>query len=259
VVVENRPGGDAVVAINAFISANDDHTLLFTPTSSFTAHPYQHDKLPYDPRELSPVARVSVTLVGLAVPGSSKIASVAEFIDAIRKEPGKLNYTTATGMTDLIYDGYFKNAGLQITRVPYRDVVAPLTDLGENRIQAYIGALAILQPHIQAGRAKLIAVTNTQRAPTLPDMPTVAEAGFAALTFDGLSGLFGPLSMTAAARERIAADIRKVVAEPAIKDRLAATAQVVTPGTAAEFGSSLEEQRAKLGAVAQQLGIKAAQ
>jgi tripartite-type tricarboxylate transporter receptor subunit TctC len=259
VVVENRPGGDAVVAINAFISANDDHTLLFTPTSSFTAHPYQHDKLPYDPRELSPVARVSITLVGLAVPGSSKIASVAELIDTIRKEPGKLNYATATGMTDVIYEGYFKSAGLQITRVPYRDVVAPLTDLGENRIQAYVGALAILQPHIQAGRAKLIAVTNAQRAPTLPDMPTVAEAGFPALTFDGLIGLFGPRGMASAARERIAADIRKVVAEPTIKDRLTATAQVVIPGTAAEFGSSIEEQRAKLAAVAQQLGVKAAQ
>ena len=69
VVVENRPGGDGIVAINAFIGAHDDHALLYTPTSSFTAHPYQHDKLPYDPRELSPVARVSITLVGLAVPG----------------------------------------------------------------------------------------------------------------------------------------------------------------------------------------------
>jgi tripartite-type tricarboxylate transporter receptor subunit TctC len=259
VVVENRPGGDAVVAINAFISANDDHTLLYTPTSSFTAHPYQHDKLPYDPRELSPVARVSITLVGLAVPGSSKMSSVAELIDTIRKEPGKLNYSTATGMTDVIYEGYFKSADLQITRVPYRDVVAPLTDLGENRIQAYVGALAILQPHMQAGRAKLIAVTNAERAPTLPDMPTVAEAGFPALTFDGLIGLFGPRSMAAAARERIAADVRKAMAEPAIKDRLTATSQAVSPGTAAELGSSMEEQRAKLAAVAQRLGIKAAQ
>jgi tripartite-type tricarboxylate transporter receptor subunit TctC len=259
VVVENRAGGDAVVAINAFISANDDHTLLYTPTSSFTAHPYQHDKLPYDPRELSPVARVSITLVGLAVPGSSKIASVGELIDTIRKEPGKLNYTTATGMTDVIYDGYFKSAGLQITRVPYRDVVGPTTDLGENRIQAYVGALAILQPHMQAGRAKLIAVTNGQRTSTLPDMPTVAEAGFPALTFDGLIGLFGPRSMAAAARDRVAADIRKAVMEPAIKDRLAATSQVVSPGTAAELGNSIEEQRSKLAAVAHQLGIKAAQ
>src|SRR3954453_1317318 len=106
VVVENRPGGDAVVAINAFISANDDHTLLYTPTSSFTAHPYQHDKLPYDPRELSPVARISNTLVGFIVPASLDARKVADFVAMVKAQPGKLNYSTATGMTDVIFDGY---------------------------------------------------------------------------------------------------------------------------------------------------------
>jgi tripartite-type tricarboxylate transporter receptor subunit TctC len=257
--VENRPGGDAVVAINAFISAHDDHTLLYTPTSSFTAHPYQHDKLPYDARELSPVARVSNTLVGLIVAPALNVASVAELIGLIRAQPGKLNYTTATGMTDVIYEGYFKSAGLAIIRVPYRDVVTPLTDLGEGRIQAYVGALAIEQPHIQAGRAKLIAITNSQRAPAAPDVPTIAEAGFPALTFDGLTGLFGPRDMAGEVRDRIAADIRALTAEPAIASRFAATAQVISPGTAAEFATSIEAQRAKLAAIAQQLGLKAAQ
>jgi tripartite-type tricarboxylate transporter receptor subunit TctC len=259
VVVENRPGGDAVVAITAFISAKDDHTLLFTPTSSFTAHPYQHDKLPYDPRELDPVARVSNTLVGFAVPASLDVKSVGDFMAMIKAQPGKLNYTTATGMTDVIFDGYFKSAKLDVTRVPYRDVVAPLTDLGEGRIQAYVGALAIIQPHVQSGRAKLIAVTNKERAPNLPDLPTVAEAGFPALTFDGLVGLFGQRSMSKEARDRIAADIKAVAADPTVAARLAATSQVVSPGTAAEFAASIEEQRAKLAAVAQQLGVKAAQ
>ena len=68
VVVENRPGGDGFVAINAFVSARDDHMLLFGPASSFTAHPYLHDKLPYDPRDLAPVARVSATLIALSAP-----------------------------------------------------------------------------------------------------------------------------------------------------------------------------------------------
>ena len=163
-VVENRPGGDAVVAINAFIGAHDDHVLLYTPTSSLTAHPYQLDKLPYDPRELSPVARVSNTLLGFVVSPALDIGSLADFIALIRQQPGKLNYSTGTGMTDLIYDGYFKSAGLAITRVPYRDVVGPMTDLGENRIQAYIAGLSIMLPHMQAGRAKLVAVTNSARA-----------------------------------------------------------------------------------------------
>jgi tripartite-type tricarboxylate transporter receptor subunit TctC len=258
VVVENRPGGDAVVAINAFIGARDDHTLLYTPTSSFTAHPYQHDKLPYDVRELGPIARISNTLVGLVVPASLNVASVADLIAMVRAQPGKLNYATATGMTDVIYDGYFKSNNLSITRVPYRDVVAPLTDLGEGRIQAYVGALAIVQPHIQAGRVKLIAITNSQRAPNYPDMPTIAQAGFPDLTFDGLIGLFGPKDMSQAVRDRIAADIKAVIAEPKVAERFTATSQAVSPGTSAEFAAAIEEQRAKLAAVAQKLGLKAA-
>jgi tripartite-type tricarboxylate transporter receptor subunit TctC len=259
VVVENRPGGDAVVAINAFIGAKDDHTLLYTPTSSFTAHPYQHDKLPYDPRELGPIARISNTLVGLVVPASLNVSSPAELIAMIRAQPGRLNYSTATGMTDVIFDGYFKSNNLQITRVPYRDVVAPLTDLGEGRIQAYVGALAIVQPHIQAGRVKLIAVTNGQRAPNYPDMPTIAQAGFPDLTFDGLIGLFGPKDMAVAVRDRIASDIRAVVAEPTVTQRLTATSQLVSPGSSVEFAAAIEEQRAKLAAIAQKLGLKVAQ
>jgi len=259
VVVENRPGGDAVLAITTFIGAKDDHVLLYTPTSSFTAHPYQHDKMPYDPRELGPIARISNTLVGLAVPASLNIASVADLIAMIKAQPGKLNYSTATGMTDLIYDGYFKSNNLAITRVPYRDAVAPLTDLGEGRIQAYVGALAIVQPHVQAGRVKLIAITNSQRAPNYPDTPTITQAGFPDLTFDGLIGLFGPKDMAAAVRDRIAADIKAVVNEPAVAERLTATGQVVSPGSPAEFAAAMEEQRTKVAAIAQKLGLKPAQ
>ena len=258
VVVENRPGGDGVVAINAFIGARDDHTLLFTPTSSFTAHPYQHDKLPYDPRELSPLARVSTTILGFVVSPLMKVDSVGDFIARVRAQPGKLNYSTGTGLTDLTYEGYFKGANLVITRVPYRDVVTPMTDLGEGRIQAYVAGLSIMLPHVKAGRAKLVAVTNTKRAPSHPDVPTVSEAGFPELSFDGLIGLFGQRSMTAAARERIAADIRAVLAEPAIAQRLTSMGAMVSPGDGAEFTASLERQRAILAEMVKVLGIKPA-
>jgi tripartite-type tricarboxylate transporter receptor subunit TctC len=230
--------------------------LLYTPTSSFTAHPYQHDKLPYDPAELSPVARVSNTGVGFVVAPGLNIASVKELIELIRKEPGKYNYATGTGMTDLIYDGYFKSEGMQITRVSYRDVVAPMTDLSENRIQAYAGGLAIVQPHVAAGRAKLVAVTNSARVAAYPDVPTMADAGFPALTFDGLVGIFGPKDMAQAARDRIATDVRTVVADPTVASRLTATGSAIAPGNSAEFAAALEGQRAKLAAAVKVLGIK---
>ncbi len=256
VVVENRPGGDAVVAITAFIGAKDDHTLLYTPTSSFTAHPFQHAKLAYDPGALGPIARISNTLVGLVTTPALKIDSVKELIAQIKAKPNTFNYATATGMTDLIYEGYFKSAGLNITRVPYKDTVQATTDLGEGRIQAYVGALAIVQPHVQSGRARLIAITNSERAPTQKDIPTVTEAGFPDLTFDGLIGLFGPRDMPQSVRDRIAADIKEVVADPAVASKLTATGQVISPGTSSEFATSIEGQRAKLAAIAKRLAIK---
>jgi tripartite-type tricarboxylate transporter receptor subunit TctC len=119
-----------------------------------------------------------------------------------------------------------------------------------------VWASASLQPHVDAGRARLVAVTNSQRAPALPAVPTVAEAGFPALTFDGLVGLFGPHDMAQAARDRIAADIRAELAGPAVAARLATSGAVVCPGNAAEFAASLAQQRATLAAAVKALGIR---
>src|SRR5262249_36638182 len=102
-------------------------------------------------------------------------------------------------------------------------------------------------------------ITNTQRAPNYPDTPTIAQGGFPDLTFDGLIGLFGPKDMAAAVRDRISADIKAVVSEPAVAESLTARGQVVRPRTSAEFAAAIEEQRAKLAAIAQRLGLKPAQ
>src|SRR5262249_26095900 len=168
-------------------------------------------------------------------------------------------WTTATGVTDVIVDGFVKSSGLAMTRVPYRDTVQALNDLGEGRIQVWIGAFAIARPHVQSGRVKAIAITNSAPARSAGDLPTVAEAGFPELSFDGLTGLFGPRDMPDALRTRIAADVRTVASDPEIASRLTATGQVVSPGTAAEFAASIEAQRAALAATAKELGIKQAQ
>jgi len=259
VVVENRPGGDGIVAISAFVSAHDDHTLLFSPAATFTAHPYLHDKLPYEQADLLPIARVSNTLVVIAAPASLKVESLADLIGLVRARPGKLNWATATGISDFLFASFLKNAGLEMSKVPYRDPVQPATDVGEGRIQFYWGALAIVRPHVQAGRAKLLAVSNGVRIPDEPTVPTVKEAGFPALAYDGLVGLFGPRDMADDLRERIAADVREVAGDPAIAARLLATGQLISPGRPAEFAASIDEQRAVVAKIAKEMGIKPGQ
>jgi tripartite-type tricarboxylate transporter receptor subunit TctC len=255
VVVENRPGGDGVVAINTVLNARDDHMLMFGPSSAFVAHPYLYDKMPYDQRDLLPVARFSITLVGLAAPGSFNVATLKDLMALSRAQPGKVNWATVTGVTDFIVAGYAKKAGIDMQKVPYRDTVQAQNDLAEGRIQMYIAALAIIRAQVQAGRIKLLAMTNRERAPIFPNVPTVAEAGFPELEFDGLAGLFAARGITDQVRERIAADV-KAVSDQEIVTRLDATGQLVRPGSAAEFAASIKEQADKVAAFAQVLDIK---
>ena len=256
VVIENRPGGDAFVAITAFIGAHDDHTLLFAPTSTFTAHSILHSKLPYDPRDLAPIARITNTLIALSVPASLNVGTVKDLVALARARPGKLNRAAITGALDLVLSGFLKGADLTIEKVPYRDPVQAVTDLAEGRIQVYTAAFAIVQSQLQAGTVKVLAMTNGQRAPTAPEIPTAAEAGYPALAFDGLVGLFGPTTMAPALRDRIANDIREVAADPYIEQRLIQTGQILNPGKAADFAAAIEAQATKLTAIAKALDIK---
>jgi tripartite-type tricarboxylate transporter receptor subunit TctC len=256
VVIENRPGGDSLVAIQAFLSADDDHTLLFGPSGNFTVHPFQYAKLPYQAGDLVPIARVSNTILAVGVPASMNIGTVAEFVARARAEPGKFNTSAVPGITDFTFDYFANTEGLSVVKVPYRDTVQAATDVGEGRLQAYMASYAILQPQTQAGRIKAIVVNGRERVSLLPDVPTAKEAGYPSLEVEGLVGLFGLKSMSQELRDKIGADLVAATKEPSVSARLIGTAQVVNPGGPAEFAASIEDQRSKIATIAQALGIK---
>lgn len=259
VVVENRPGGDGIVAITAFMAAHDDHVLLYAPSSSFIGHPYQHDKLPYKANDLTAIARVSNTVIAISVPVTNPAKNLKELIDMAKAKPGDMNWAGLTGALDIMFEGWLKSINVDIKKVPYRNPVEALNDLAAGRVQVYESAYAIARPQIQAGKVKALAVTNTARASAIPDIPTVAEAGFPALTIDGLVGLFSLPDMPMALREKIAADVKEIMDnDPIIKDRLILTAQIPNPGGPAEFAKSIEEQKGILAKAAKDLGIKGA-
>jgi tripartite-type tricarboxylate transporter receptor subunit TctC len=258
VVVENRPGGDGFVAITAFISAHDDHLLFFGPAASFTAHPYLHDKLPYDPRDLAPVARVSATLIALTVPPQLNITSLRELFSMVRSQPGKMNWASVTGATDLVIAAFLKREGLDMAKVPYRDPVQAVNDVAENRLQFYWASLAIVRGAIEAKRLTLLATTSTDPSPVMPGVPTAAQAGFPGLTFDGLVGFYGARDMPNDLREKIASDVRDALSDKTIIQRLQATGQDVIPGSAAQFAADIEKQSQGAAENAAVLGIKAA-
>ena len=260
VLVENRPGGDGLVAIGAFTGANDDHTLLFGPAGTFAVHPYEHEKLPYDAeRDLLPVVSVTTIILAVSASGSLNASSLDEVVSLIRAQPGKLNAAAANGNADFLLFGFLKGSGLQVEKVPYRDIMQAPNDLSEGRIHLLATSLAVVLPQLQGGRIKVLAVTSRQRAASAPDVPTAAEAGYPALELESPIGVFGPRGMARELRERVAEDIKAVAAaDPVIATRLAATGQSVNVRGPAEFAAAIDELRAKLAATAKTLGIKPA-
>ena len=256
VIVENRPGADGIIGLTAFLTSADDHVLLFTPTGTFTSHPFLHEKLAYDQNELVPIARVTNTLISVTVPTSLKVDSLADLVALVRSQPGQHHWASVTGATDLIFSGFLKSANLTMVRVPYRDNVHAINDLSEGRIQVFLSALATVQSQMAAGRVKMLAVTNRERAPVAQQVPTVTEAGYPTLQFDGLVGLFAPPGMPLTLRERIAGDVRAVVIDPVIATRVAATGQIISPGTPAQFTAEIDEQRARFAAIAKGLDLQ---
>lgn len=256
VVVENRPGGDAIVAISAVVGANDNHMLLFCGSATFTPHPYVHEKLPYDEkRDLVPVAGVCEVSIGLAVPESLNVDSVADLMNLVRKEPGKLNWGAIASLDDFIFRGFLKSTGLTMSRVPYRDPISALNDLSQARIDVCLAALALVLPRVQTGKVKAIAVTNQERSSVAPNVPTVTEAGYPSLSYGPVQGIFGSRAMTPAISDRIASGLRTAAADPAVVSRLAPTGQVVRYVAPAEFIKAIEQERAKVAAIAKMVDI----
>jgi tripartite-type tricarboxylate transporter receptor subunit TctC len=248
VVVENRPGADGIVGVTSFVNAHDDHTLLFSFAGPISINPFVHDKLPYDPaRDLVPIASTIDNFFTIAVASPTEVRSLPSFIEAARAQPAKFNWAATPGLPQFIFLAFQKTAGLTLTQVPYRDFTPAIQDFAENRIQVVVTGPTILIPAVKSGKARLLMVTNRQRSPIAPDVPTAAEAGFPELTFEGVVGFFGGRDLPASRRDRIAADIAAVASDnPEIGMRLRDLGITLRIGTPEQFASAIEEQRLKV-------------
>ena len=188
-----------------------------------------------------------------------KATTLRALIDQFRAEPNQHNAAAANGNADFLLSGLLKTEDLQVAKVPYRDIMQAPNDVAEGRIQLLMSSLASMLPLAQAGKIRVLAVTSRKRLSTLPDVPTVAEAGFPGLTMESLQGMFGPRGMPLAVREQIAADVRAVVeADPSIAQRLEATGQAIDLRTPQEFAAGVKELQDKLASIAKVVGMKAA-
>lgn len=256
VVVENRPGPDALVAVGALTSARDEHTLLFSFGGPVTINPILNEKLPYDPElDLVPIVSASDSFLAIGVNKALNINSLAELQARARAEPGKLNWAATAGMPQFAFAGFVASAGIDMTTIAYRDFNPALQDLAEGRIAAVATGLLPLLALNQSGKVKILAVTGRTRSPGAPDVPTAIESGFPDVIAEGFQGFFGWRDMPNALRDQIAADVRAVAPElPG--DRLISLGQVVRVGTTADFLAMIADQKSRVAAVVKAGGVK---
>jgi tripartite-type tricarboxylate transporter receptor subunit TctC len=255
VVVENRPGGDGLVAINAFTQAGDDHVLLYASSASFMAHPYTQEKVPYNlERDLLPIARISHTVLSVSVPAETAFKTVADFVAGARANPDKYNGAGAAGVPEFAMEAFFRTQNLKVTKVPYRDIIQGARDLGENRIQFLVSSFAAVRPLVEANKVRVIALGG--RSQVAPNVPALAEAGYPELAVQTTSGFYGPAGMPLDLRKRIAADIIAAASEPQMSARIAATGQDMVPAGPEELAQTLKTQAEQAARVASVLGLK---
>jgi len=249
VVIENRQGADGIPAVTAFLSARDNHTFLFSFAGIVSFNHLLHERLPYDPKELVPLAPAIDNFLGVSASATLKVNTLAEFIAAAKAQPGKLNYAATPGLPVYVLLALQRYAGIEMSNVPYRDFAPAYQDLTTGRLHVAATGVPTLAPHHQAGNAKLLFVTNRERSPQAPDVPTAAEAGYRDLTFEGVSGVYGWRDMAPEIRQRVVTDVATIVADPAFRARVVGVGTVPRRGTPEEFAAAVEEQRARITAI----------
>ncbi len=249
VVVENRQGADGIPAVTSFFAARDNHTFLFSFGGIVTFNHLLHEKLPYDPRDLLPIVPVIDNFLGVSVTALLKVNTVAELVQAAKAQPGKLNWAATPGLPVYALLALQRQAGIDMANVPYRDFAPAYQDLNQGRLHVMGTGVPTQVAHHRAGTAKLLFVTNRERSPQVPDVPTAKEAGFPDLTFEGVSGVYGWRDMPAEIRQRVVTDVAAIVADPDFRARVLKVGTVPRSGTPEEFAAAIDAQRDQVAAI----------
>ena len=240
-VVENRPGGGGIVGVAAVVRAEPDGYTLLLSSASMSSAVILHSALPYDElHDLVPIAMLGAQpSVLVAAPGKN-FNTVAELVSAAKARPGQLDFASAgIGSASHIAGERFRlAAGLQVQHIPYRGPVEALSDLMTGRIDFYFLPIAPALPLIKQGKVVALAVSTPARAQSLPDVPTIAEAGYPDAEYLFWGGISAPAKTPRAIVDKLNREVNKALAMPAIEEklqRLGAQPQPMTPDEFAKF------------------------
>jgi tripartite-type tricarboxylate transporter receptor subunit TctC len=259
VVIENRPGAGAVIGSKAVASAEPDgYTLLFGSSGSLAVTPALYANAGYDPvKSFAPVASVSIGPLVLAVNPSVPAKTVAELVAHAKASAGKLNYGSGLGTPPHIAWGLFKLlTKTDVLYVPYKGAAPAITDLLAGQLHFIIDAPGVLLPHIQQGKLRALAVTSPTRFKDLPDVPTMAEAGYPDFVMTFWTGVVAPAGTPAAVVKRLNGVINDGLNSAEMKASLARFRVEPKIGSPQDFGAFIASEAKKWAGVIQSAGIK---
>lgn len=260
VIIENKPGAGSNIAITTLVASPADGYIVMLVANGLAANPTLYQPSPFDAeRDIVPVALVARLPVVIAANASSEMTSLAKLIEVAKARPGTVSYATpGNGSTPhLAMELFARAAGISLSHVPYKGGAPAITDvLGGQLPLVAVNAVEVL-PHVKAGKLRVLAALSAGRVSTLPDTPTIAESGYAGFEASVWHAFIAPKGTPREAVDRLNAEIRKALASPDVRERLAALGAEVSPSSPEELGALVRTERARYDKLIRELNLKA--
>ena len=260
IVVDNRPSAGGIIAFNLVAEANPDGHTLTTTGSNFSGSAALYAaKLPYDPvKDFAGITQIASTPLILVVASSLGAKSVRELIELAKQKPGQLNFgSSGIGSGPHYGAALFQlAAGIQVVHIPYRGSPEAFTDMIAGRVDYFLSPIMAAVPYIKSGRVLALGVTTTNRAPPMPDVPTIAEAGLAGFEYQGWYGVLAPGKTPRRIVNLLSREIGRIVELPEIRERIANQGAAAVRSTPEEFDKLVRDEIKMRTKVWQAAGVK---
>ena len=258
VLVENRAGGNTIVATGVVARAAPDGQTLLMIVPSFVINPALRSDLPFDPmKDFAPVGQVYFVPQVVAVNPSLPAKSLPELVALARSKPGALAYGESGTTNQVLGERLKLAAKIDMVRVPFPGSGPALNALIGGHIPVLVGSATEVAPQARSGKVRALVVTSAERAEVLPDVPTVAEAGYAGLEAVNWAGFVVPAATPPAAISRLNEVLRRALAEPGVQEKLKSNGLTPAAGTPEQFRAFLQAEYESYGKAVREAGIKA--
>ena len=260
VIVDNRPGGALQLGLELTAkSPPDGYTIGYAMIGALAISPNMLQKPPIDvQKDLAPISQTTTGQMMLAVGPSTPFKSVRDIITYAKQNPNKLNYASSgNGTPGHVGFELFKTmTGTQVVHVPYKGGAAAIIELIAGQVQIMLESTNSITPHARGGRVRGLAVSGPKRAETLPDLPTLAEAGVPGYEATTWAGVVGPAALPRAIIVRLNADLNRMVASNAYKEKVMLIGSEPMGGTPEQFAQYIRSEYAKWGDIVKRAGAR---